>query len=59
MATEEIHLQHIRQNEPGDPKNQIGSFVFVDGHTDGAQKMVEQPITAGLLQGKQQPCVQY
>ena len=47
-------MQRLRRNEPGDP-NVRGSdrcFRFADGHTDEAHKMVEQPITAGLLQGK-------
>ena len=53
-AAEEIQTQRLRQNEPGDP-NVRGSdrcFRFADGRTDEAQTMVEQPITAGLLQGK-------
>ena len=52
-AAEEIQLQRLRQHELGDPKA-LGSdrcCKFVDGRTDEAQKMVEQPITAGLLKG--------
>ena len=54
VAAEEIQMQRLRQNEPGMPnvQNSDRCFRFADGETDAAQKMVEQPITAGLLQGK-------
>ena len=54
VAAEEIQMQRLRQNKPGDPsvRGSDRCFRFADGHTDEAQKMVEQPITAGLLQGK-------
>lgn len=53
-AAEEIQLQRLRQNEPGDPKvsGSDRCFRFADKRTDAAQKMVKQPITAGLLKGK-------
>ena len=54
LAAEEIQLQRLRQNEPGQPKVQESDrcFRFADGRTDAAQNMVKQPITAGLLTGK-------
>ena len=54
IAAEEIQMQRIRQNEPGDPnvKGSDRCFRFADGRTDEAQNMVEQPITSGLLSGK-------
>ena len=54
LAAEEIQLRRLRQHEPGDPtvRESDRCFRFADGRTDEAQKMVEQPITAGLLTGK-------
>ena len=54
LAAEEIQMQRLRQNEPGNPKvlESDRCFRFADGRTDEAQNMVEQPITAGLLTGK-------
>ena len=54
LAAEEIQLQRLRQNEPGDPKvlESDRCFRFADGRTDEAQNMVQQPITAGLLSGR-------
>ena len=53
-AAEEIQMQRLRHNEPGTPsiKDSDRCFRFADGRTDDAQKMVEQPITTGLLGGK-------
>ena len=47
-------MQRIRQNEPGSPnvRDSDRCFRFADGGTAEAQKMVEQPITSGLLKGK-------
>ena len=47
-AAEEIQLQRLRQNEPGTPsvRDSDRRLRFE------TQKMVEQPITTGLLQGK-------
>ena len=54
VAAEEIQMQRRRQNEPGDPsvRSSDRCFRFADGSTSEVQNMVEQPITAGLLQGK-------
>ena len=54
IAAEEIQMQRLRQNEPGTPnvRDSDRCFRFADGETDEAQKMVEQPITSGLLKGK-------
>ena len=54
LAAEEIQLQRLRQQEPGNPKVSESDrcFRFADGRTDESQKMVEQPITSGLLTGK-------
>ena len=53
-AAEEIQMQRLRQQEPGAPKVSESDrcFRFADGRTDEAQKVVEQPITSGLLKGK-------
>ena len=53
-AAEEIQMQRLRQNEPGDPsiRSSDRCFRFADGRTNEAQNMIEQPITAGLLKGK-------
>ena len=47
-------MQRLRQNEPGAPtvEDSDRCFRFADGRKDEAQQMVEQPITAGLLQGR-------
>ena len=47
-------MQRLRQNEPGAPNVEDSDrcFRFADGRKYEAQQMVEQPITAGLLQGK-------
>ena len=54
VAAEEIQMRRLRQNEPGAPSvgDSVRCFRFADGRKYEAQKMVEQPITAGLLQGK-------
>ena len=47
-------MQRINQCEPGMPTVSTSDrrFRFADGSIDEAQKVVEQPITAGLLTGK-------
>ena len=47
-------MQRINQSEPGLPivSTSDRRFKFVDGRIDEAQKVVEQPITAGLLSGQ-------
>ena len=54
VAAEEIQMQRLRQNEPVAPtvEDSDRCFRFEDGRKDEAQKVVEQPITAGLRQGK-------
>ena len=58
VAAEEIQVQRLRQIEPGMPT--VGDsdrrFKFADGEIDDAQKVVEHPITAGILQGKRSRC---
>ena len=52
-AADEIQLQRLRQQEPGEPSVQGSDrcFRFADGRTDEAQSMINQPITSGLLSG--------
>ena len=47
-------MQSINQSEPGQPtiSQSDRRFRFADGRVDEAQKVVEQPITSGLLAGK-------
>ena len=47
-------MQRLNQSEPGLPtvSNSDRRVRFADGSVDEAQKVVEQPITAGLLAGK-------
>ena len=54
IAAEEIQMQRLNREEPGLPtvSNSDRRFRFVDGRFDEAQKVVEQPIAAGLLAGK-------
>ena len=54
-AADEIQVQRLRQQEPGEPSVQESDrcFRFADGRTDEAQNMVNQPITSGLLAGTQ------
>ncbi len=54
VAAEEIQVQRLRQEEPGSPsiRSSDRCFRFADGRTNAAQNMIEQPITAGLLEGK-------
>ena len=54
VAAEEIQAQRLNKGEPGLPtvSDSDRRFRFADGHVDSAQKVVEQPITAGLLAGK-------
>ena len=53
-AAEEVQMQRLRQSEPGDPsvKGCDRCFRFAGGRTDEAQNMIEQPIAAGFLKGK-------
>ena len=54
IVAEEIQMQRLNQSEPGLPTISTSDrrFRFADGSIDEAQKVVEQPITAGLLTGK-------
>ena len=54
IAADEIQLQRLRQQEPGEPSVHESDrcFRFADGRTGEAQKMVQQPIISGLLKGK-------
>ena len=54
IVAEEIQMQRINQSEPGLPivSTSDRRFKFVDGRIDEAQKVVEQPITAGRLSGQ-------
>ena len=54
VVAEEIQEQRLRHNEPGEPSVQDSDrrFRFVDGRTDGAAKMVDLLVTAGLLEGQ-------
>ena len=51
-AAEEIQMQRLRQSEPGTQiiNDSDRCVRFADGRTYEAQKMVEQPITSGILQ---------
>ena len=53
VAADEIQVQRLRQQEPGEPsvRESDRCFRFADGRTDEAQSMVNQPITSGLLSG--------
>ena len=55
LAAEEIQMQRLKQEEPGVPtvRDSDRRFRLADGGINEANKMVEQPITAGLLSGKQ------
>ena len=59
IAAEEIQMQRINQDEPGLPTISTSDrrFRFADGSIDEAQKVVEQPITAGLLAGNPYRCI--
>merc|ERR1712242_45136 len=54
VAAEEIQQQRLNREEPGMPTvtDSDRRFRFADGRVDAAQKVVEQPITSGLLAGK-------
>ena len=54
VAAEEIQMRRINQSEPGQPtiSQSDRRFRFADGRVDKAQKVVEEPITSGLLAGK-------
>ena len=47
-------MQRLNQREPGEPtvSQSDRRFRFADGRVDEAQKVVEQPVTAGLLAGR-------
>ena len=55
LAAEAIQEQRLNQQEPGVPtvRDSDRRFRLADGGINEANKMVEQPITAGLLSGKQ------
>ena len=55
FAAEEIQMQRLKQEEPGVPtvRDSDRRFRLADGGINEANKMVEQPITVGLLSGKQ------
>ena len=57
-AAEEIQMQRLNQSEPGLPTVSTSDlrFKFADGRVDEAGKVVEQPVTSGLLAGKPCPC---
>ena len=54
LVAEEIQMQRISREEPGLPavRDSDRRFRLADGRINEANKMVEQPITAGLLSGK-------
>ena len=54
LAAEAIQEQRLNQQEPGVPtvRDSDRRFRLADGGINEANKMVEQPITAGLLSGK-------
>ena len=53
-AVEEIQTQCLNHQEPGIPviSQSDRRFRFADGRVDEAQKVVEQPVTSGLLAGR-------
>ena len=54
LAAEAIQMQRLNREEPGAPtvRDSDRRFRLADGGINEANKMVEQPITAGLLSGK-------
>ena len=52
-AAEEIQTQRLNHQEPGLPviSQSDRRFRFADGRVDEAQKVVEQPVTSGILAG--------
>ena len=58
VAAEAIQQQRMNHSEPGEPtvSESDRRFKFVDGRVDEAGKVVEQPVTSGLLAGKPCPC---
>ena len=54
IAAEAIQQQRINQSEPGEPTvaESDRRFKFADGRIDEAGKVVEQPVTSGLLAGE-------
>ena len=59
IAAEGIQMQRLNRQEPGVPtiSDSDRRFRFADGRVDAAQKVVEQPIAAGLLSGKRSTCI--
>ena len=49
VAAEEIQMQRLNREEPGQPtvSKSDRRFRFADGQVDEAQQVVEQPITSG------------
>ena len=54
VAAETSQQQRIDRAEPGEPtvSESDRRFKFVDGRVDEAGKVVEQPVTSGLLAGR-------
>ena len=54
QVAEELQMQRINQEELGLPtvRDSDRRFRLADGRFNDSNKMVEQPITAGLLSGK-------
>ena len=54
LAAAEIQMQRISREEPGAPtvRDSDRRFRLADGRFNDSNKMVEQPITSGLLSGK-------
>ena len=54
IAAEAIQQQRMDRAEPGEPtvSESDRRFKFADGRVDEAGKVVEQPVTSGLLAGK-------
>ena len=53
VVAEAIQQQRMNHSEPGEPtvSESDRRFKFVDGRIDEAGKVVEQPVTSGLLAG--------
>ena len=53
VAAEAIQQQRLDRSEPGEPtvSESDRRFKFADGRVDEAGKVVEQPVTSGLLAG--------
>ena len=57
IAAEAIQQSRLDHSEPGEPtvSESDRRFKFADGRVDEAGKVVELPVTSGLLAGK--PCL--